>query len=500
MVRLCSSLVFATLLLVAEAISAQQVTLLDFSLATCAPCRQMDPVVQRLEADGFAVRRIDGERQPRVAAQFRVERYPTFVVVADGREVTRFVGVRPYAEVRQLLLRVGARPAPRAKAPVVPATFAQPVAAASPAAGPAYQVGSDLGPVPEVTIPGQPAMPAVAAAPLAARPPANPPSPAALPGPDPRRLLQASVRIKVAEGGSNSFGTGTIIDTREGEALVLTCAHLFRDAAGQASSGGVTVELFQATAAGVQVVDRVPGEVISFDQENDVALLSIRPRGQVEAARVAASPLAARVGEPVWSVGCDNGADPSVRSGSVTTTDRYTKPASLTATGAPVVGRSGGGLFNARGELVGVCFGASQPDNEGFYAKLSSIHGELDKLGLSAIYRGGVAPPALAAVAPPAAAAGRSGLVPIAPQSPPPAAAEPPVYRGQTTTPNPLAGITPKEQATLEELTRRVSESEVVCVIRPRQPGGRSEVITLDNVSPEFVRALQAMRGANPTR
>jgi len=46
------------------------------------------------------------------------------------------------------------------------------------------------------------------------------------------------------------------------------------------------------------------------------------------------------------------------------------------------------------------------------------------------------------------------------------------------------------EQAALEEITSRASESEVICIIRPKDPGGKSEVITLDGVSPEFVRAL----------
>ena len=34
-------------------------------------------------------------------------------------------------------------------------------------------------------------------------------------------------------------------------------------------------------------------------------------------------------------------------------------------------------------------------------------------------------------------------------------------------------------------------------IVRPKTPGGQSEVITLDNVSPEFVRAL-AERQRNP--
>ena len=53
------------------------------------------------------------------------------------------------------------------------------------------------------------------------------------------------------------------------------------------------------------------------------------------------------------------------------------------------------------------------------------------------------------------------------------------------------AGLNPVEQAACEEIMSRAADSEVVCIIRPRDPGGKSEVITLQQVSPEFVRALE---------
>ena len=37
---------------------------------------------------------------------------------------------------------------------------------------------------------------------------------------------------------------------------------------------------------------------------------------------------------------------------------------------------------------------------------------------------------------------------------------------------------------------QRGVESEVIIIVRPKTPGGQSEMIMLDNVSPEFVRAL----------
>ncbi|MEM8864480.1 MAG: trypsin-like peptidase domain-containing protein [Planctomycetota bacterium] len=486
--------------------AAQQVVLLDFSMPGCAPCRQMDPVVSRLQQEGFPVRKVDGTRQPQVAQQFRVDRYPTFVLVADGQEVWRSVGLQSYDGLRQLLVTATQQTAMAASnqtPPVVPATFAGP----PPQAGGGFQVGSDLGPAPAVTIPGVNDT-ARARTPAAAVTNSSQPTRPATDGPNPDQLLSASVRLKVKEGSGNSFGTGTIIDARAGEALVLTCGHLFRSDAAQATGPPtISVELFQPVGGGaVRVAERVTGQLISFDLENDVALVSIRPAGAAQVAHVAASPTAAMVGQPTWSVGCDRGADPTVRSGRVTSTDKYQRPPSLTTTGAPVVGRSGGGLFNARGEVVGVCFGADEPGNEGFYAKLTSIHAELDKLGLTEIYRGGpaaAAPAAVAATTPapvkppaeePATIATTGGMVPVHPRG------SSPLVRGQDSfAPTQPASLTATERAALQELSRRAADSEVVCVIRPKEPGGKSEVITLDSVSPQFLQALQSM-GGGPTR
>ena len=85
-------------------------------------------------------------------------------------------------------------------------------------------------------------------------------------------------------------------------------------------------------------------------------------------------------------VGCSNGKDPTVLETRVTSLDRYQGPPNIEASGAPAIGRSGGGLFNGKNELVGVCNNADPEGNEGIYAGLESIHDELDRLGLKEIY------------------------------------------------------------------------------------------------------------------
>ena len=42
------------------------------------------------------------------------------------------------------------------------------------------------------------------------------------------------------DANGHSYGTGTIIDARGGEALVLTCGHIFRDSDGK---GPITIDL-----------------------------------------------------------------------------------------------------------------------------------------------------------------------------------------------------------------------------------------------------------------
>ena len=65
------------------------------------------------------------------------------------------------------------------------------------------------------------------------------------------RLVAASVRLRVEDPDGHSCGSGTIIDARGGEALILTCGHIFRDSQGK---GRIEVDLF-----GPSGPQRVPG-------------------------------------------------------------------------------------------------------------------------------------------------------------------------------------------------------------------------------------------------
>ena len=78
-------------------------SLLGFSSPHCPPCRAMQPVLQQLEQSGVPIRHVDVTAEPALASRYGVRQTPTFVVVNDGQEVTRLVGMQTAAKLNQAL-------------------------------------------------------------------------------------------------------------------------------------------------------------------------------------------------------------------------------------------------------------------------------------------------------------------------------------------------------------------------------------------------------------
>ncbi len=460
-----------------------QTVLLDFYADWCGPCRAMNPTVDALIAAGYPVQRVNKDQQPALAAKYRVTSIPCFVMVVDGQEVDRVVGGTSYSRLERMCKMSATARGPAGGSPLLAmngptARQAPPTQLPVPNAPPASTTPWNNAPAsfnPPVAAPA-----AASGATLPAAFAANP-SQGSSPVPD-TALLSASVRLRIEDPDGRSCGSGTIIDSRDGEALILTCGHIFRDSKGR---GKIHVDLFGSS--GPQSVE---GQLISFDLTRDVGLVAIHTTTPVAVARLAPADYRITRGLSVATVGCNNGDNPTVRHSYLTALDKYVGPPTVTVAGQPVEGRSGGGLFTNEGYVIGVCNAADPHDKEGLFAALGSIYAELDKARLDFVYKrpSGQLNPSIGVTEPAALA---SATLPAMPSQSPLNAGIVPTSASLAADATPTV-LPAHEQAALQEIQRRIEEgAEVVCIVRPRgNPDAKSEVIMLDHASPGFLKQL----------
>ncbi len=408
-----------------------ETVLLDFTSQSCGHCQTMEPTIGRLTRDGYPVRQIDVAQHPDIAAEFHVTGVPCFVMVSDGREVDRVVGACSHARLVEMFAKAQPQSSTTEPIRLPPTSSNDIVRAQSP----------------------ESALVAIASTSTNTT--------------DPRRAaFDATIRLRIEDADGHSVGTGTIVDTHGDEALALTCGHIFRESGGQ---GRVLVDLFPGGQ-----LQTVEGTLISYDLTRDIGLVSFVPGFAVSPAQIAPAGHRFAKGDVVFTVGCDNGREPSVCDSRITSIDRYLGPPNIEAAGEPAQGRSGGGLFSRDGFLIGICNHGDPRDDEGIYASLPTIHWELDRVGQRRLYQ------------PNAEALAMQGLSPS--RSEPRRIAANPELTAQTVSPVAMASAT-LQDVTADALAQ--SDTEVICIVRSRNnPQAQERVYILNQPSSEFLDRL----------
>ena len=349
------------------------VLLVDFYAGYCQPCQQMVPILQEMARDKYPIQKIDIQERPDVSRQYGVTRIPTLVLLVEGREVKRFTGFTSGETLRSAMQqaardldekRAASRaPGARETAPQQPLSAPPEDDSLARAATPAAEEGPGgirgLFDRMKRGLGGGPADAESGPADYRGQSPdADAPTRTA------DSAMASTVRVRLIDGNMRDFGTGTIVHSTEGESTILTCAHIFKGVSGKAA---VVVDVFRDGE-----VLKYPASVVGGDHNSDVAFLTIRNARPLPTSKIAPQ-LLLRPQDPVFSIGCNNGDLPTRLNMNVVEVNRYEGPENVVCTLDPVQGRSGGGLFNTSGELVGVCSGAFRQEKEGLYSGVKPV-------------------------------------------------------------------------------------------------------------------------------
>ncbi len=449
--------------------------LLDFSARWCGPCQKMSPIVSKLERQGYPIRQVDIDDEKALAQKYQVESIPCFVLIANGREINRITGPTDEKQLRAMMMMLpkqnrddvqlgksAEKKPPEKLAQAKPADKkANSLLTLPPLFSKKSKEPQSNPPEQDETFRGQsPDRPAVATDQGFAR-----------------EVLPASIRIRVKDGTHIHYGSGTVIDSRSGRAVILTCGHILRNLQ---KSAVIEVDLFAEGTAKPQVH---LADVLEFDLEADVGLLTIACRQALPTVRLALNRDLPKVDDRVFSIGCGGGKLPSVEEHSVTAINGFAGPENLECTGVPLQGRSGGGLFMGS-EQVGVCILADANYKRGIYTGMKPVAQLLRKAKLDYLI------PVAGDDTTPGIRSGETN----------PSLADAPKRKGSGAAPgnndamNHLIEQELRGQSSQPGSTATSPEdytgAEVVVIIRPKNGGGLSRVVIINEATPRILEDL----------
>ncbi|MGN1299589.1 MAG: thioredoxin [Candidatus Scatovivens sp.] len=88
-----------------EVLKSDKPVLIDFYADWCAPCKMLSPIVEEVASENneFKVVKINVDELQDIAVEYDVMSIPTLVVIKDGKEVNRSIGLISKSQILELL-------------------------------------------------------------------------------------------------------------------------------------------------------------------------------------------------------------------------------------------------------------------------------------------------------------------------------------------------------------------------------------------------------------
>lgn len=89
-----------------EVMEAEVPVLIDFWADWCGPCRMMSPVIDKIAeemGDKVKVCKVNVDENHELAEKYEIMTIPAFIIVKNGAETGRTIGVQPKEDILKLI-------------------------------------------------------------------------------------------------------------------------------------------------------------------------------------------------------------------------------------------------------------------------------------------------------------------------------------------------------------------------------------------------------------
>ena len=88
-----------------EVLNSDKTVLIDFYADWCGPCKMFSPIVEAVAAENEDIKvvKIDVDNAQDIAIKYQVMSIPTTVVIKDGKEVNRAVGMMSKSDLIEMV-------------------------------------------------------------------------------------------------------------------------------------------------------------------------------------------------------------------------------------------------------------------------------------------------------------------------------------------------------------------------------------------------------------